>query len=225
MRSTYSLLESIRSDISSGNTDGLFNTIANLDQDELKTLWGCFDKVSDVIGSLPTLNAVAGIYDEIARYVREAFDRYEITPKKLFIDMLDAISILHVTSHFHDCTSIIHPYFMLRNRRHFAFWRWFRAHAPADLKIMSLREFDFPPEFVLPNILISNPHDLRFYKEFCIDLKTREPLWYDWLSIEPVVRDAIIRKAIAIEEGKTLPRCAVPMSMVKNNFFIADYLR
>jgi len=35
----------------------------------------------------------------------------------------------------------------------------------------------------------------------------------------------MIRKAIAIEEGKTLPPCPVEMKAVKHNFLIADFLR
>jgi len=226
MTNTDSLLASIRSDISDGNTVSLFNTIENLDRDELTAFFRCNEKISDVVGSLPILNAVAGIYNEIAPYIRKAFDQNEIESKQLLIGQLDTISILHVASHYPDCMSFNNQDFVIRNSENFAFWRWFRAHAPADIKIMSLEdEFGFPQAFVLPKILLSNPHDLRFYNEFCLDLQARQPAWYEDFSIEPVIRDAMIRKAIAIEEGKTLPRCPVEMKAVKHNVLIAVFVR
>ncbi len=225
MSQVNSLLASIRRDISNNNVASLFNTLEKIDSKEIDTFYYCREKVFDIIEDLPTLRAVADIYKEIAPFVRKAFDQNEINENDLFMISLDAISLVHVASQSIDCVGYGHYYFIMRNRTNFAFWRWFRAHVPADLKIVRLEDFEFHPAFVLLSILLSNPHDLRFYKELCLDLKARSPAWYDKLSIEPEILEAIVTKAIAIEKGETPRRCSVPMAMVKNNIFIADFLR
>ena len=218
------LVNELRNSIESANTSLFFNLIDRIESGELNAIH-CSGPISEAIAAAPTLKALAGIYPEIARFVRKAFDNGEITQESLFHLALEAISIIHADSYSSGCVGTDDPYFVGHNRKFFEFWRWFLAHLPADLKAPAFGRYEWHEVFVLPSIVISNPYDLSFYKEFCLDFEKRSPAWYAEISIEPEILEAIVSKAIALDKGEKVPPRAVPINMVKNNFFIADFLR
>lgn len=230
MENLNTLLETIKNDIAANNPLGLLETLMQIDADEVGIFFQHSLEMSKIIEKLPTLQAVAALYEEMAPIVKRAITegilkKYEDGEKSFLIVVLDAVSLVHVASFAPECTGYAYSHFVIRNSKIFAFWRWFRSYLPADGRILGMQKFEFHPAFVLPKILISNPHDLRFYKELCIELEALNPELYAELSIEPEIVEAIVAKAIALEAGEDVPRRAVPMSSVKNNFFIADYLR
>lgn len=230
MENLNNLLDSIRGSIANADPVNLLDTLLKIDADEINICAGHSGKMSEIIEKLPTLQAVSGIYEEMAPFVKQAIEggvlkRYENHDKSRLIIVLDAVSLVRVAWYEPDCIGYAYSNFVSRNSKVFAFWRWFRAYLPADGRILSVESFKYHPAFVLPSILISNPHDLRFYKEFCLELEALSPELYADLSIEPEIVDAIVAKAIALEAGEDVPRRAVPMNMVKNNFFVADFLR
>lgn len=230
MENLNNLLDSIRGSMENADPASLLDTLLKIDAEEIDIFCDHSGPMHEILEKLPTLQAVSGIYEEMAPFVKQAIEggvlkRYENHDKSRLIIVLDAVSLMRVALYEPDCIGYAYSNFVSRNSRVFAFWRWFRAYLPADGRILGVQSFNFHPAFVLPSILISNPHDLMFYKEFCLELEALSPELYADLSIEPEIVEAIVAKAIALEAGQDVPRRAVPMSSVKNNFFIADFLR
>ncbi len=230
MENLNNLLDTIRGSIASADPVSLLDTLLKIDAAEIDIFCNHSGKMHEVLEKLPTLQAVSSVFEEMAPFVKQAIQdgvlkKYEDDDKRLLITVLDAVSLVRVAWYEPECVGYAYSNFAVRNSKKFAFWRWFRAYLPADGRILGIQSFRYHPAFVLPNILISNPHDLRFYKELCLELEALAPELYADLSIEPEIVEAIVTKAIALEAGEDVPRRAVPMSSVKNNFFIADFLR
>ncbi|MEW6710604.1 MAG: hypothetical protein AB1403_12335 [Candidatus Riflebacteria bacterium] len=235
MENLNAVVESIKGDLSSGNIEGFFENLMLFSlMEEPGNEIDIFSRhqgpIAEIMEQLPALKAVSAIFNKIAPCVKQAISKgvlkkYKDGEKSQLIFLLDIISLHYAASFEPDCVGYGYSRFVARNGEKFSFWRWFRAYLPADCRILGIQSFRFHPAFVLPSILISNPHDLRFYKELCLELAAINPEYYAEISIEPEIVEAIVAKAIALKAGQDVPRRAVPMSSVKNNFFIADFLR
>ena len=143
------------------------------------------------------LYAIAQIYPDIAPLIRQAFDN-KILETEEYNGILDIISLIYVSSiSDKPCMTFncLYPRtFIVSNSKNHAFWQWFRAHLPHDIKLTSLAQHDCPVECFLPFIIASNPHDLQFYKVFCREIKTRTPDIYEKIKIDSNTCKAIIKK-------------------------------
>lgn len=177
------------------------------------------------------LYALAQIYPNIAPLIRQSIDNNTLSIQNLsmYNSTLDIISLIYVSS-ISDSPCLTfncsNPRsFITKNKNNHTFWQWFRAHLPHNMKLTSYSHYNYPIEFVLPSIIISNPHDLQFYKVFCREIKRQAPDIYKRVKISSNICKKMIEHLKQKEAGIKPKPQAISMAEANNNILIADLLR
>lgn len=207
-----------------------FEGIELVCKEEIEDFEQAFEQpIQDFVTQDSFLHALSQIYPAVTPIIRQAIENKIFTPTQEQLGVLDIISITYVAfASNKPCTTMNCDdprLFIIRNKTNHTFWQWFRAHLPYNIKLARFTEFNYPLEFVLPSIIISNPHDLQFYKVFCREIKARMPEVYRHLQIESKICKQMIARLKLREKGIVPPPRSVPAAEAKNNLLVLDVLR
>lgn len=187
--------------------------------------------IKDIVSEDSYLYALSQIYQDIAPLIRQAINNKILMLASAHNQILDTISIVYIAYATDDpCPNFnCAPdprIFIFRNGKKALFWQWFRAHLPYHYRLALFRhDFNYPMEFVLPSILISNPYDLQFYKVFCREIKAQMPELYRAIKISSQNCKKMIERLKIKAEGGTPPPQAVTLEEADGNFLVLDILR